>query len=120
MIEGRVIRNVARYALALTIAASLSACGTWRSQWDSPRSLMERSAPSRVRVVLEDSSRVLLEHPRVVGDSLVGSAESGPRAVPMSEVNHVDVKKGSGLGAAVGVSLFLLGGVLGLFAATWE
>lgn len=120
MTRGRAIRKVARYAVALSMTVSLTACGTWRSQWDSPRSLMERSAPSRIRVVLEDNSTVLLEHPRVAGDSLVGAAESGPRAVPLSAVNHVDVKKGSGLGAAAGVSLFLLGGVVGLFAATWD
>lgn len=120
MSGGRGVRIVARYILASAIAASLSACGTWRSQWDSPRSLMERSAPSRVRVVLEDSSRILMEHPVIVADSLAGTVGSRRESVPFSSINHLAVKRGSGLGIAASVSLLLLGGVLGLYAATWN
>jgi hypothetical protein len=48
---------------------------------------------------------------------MVGSRRE---SVPFTNINHLDVKKGSGLGMAAGVSVILLGGVIGLFAATWE
>jgi hypothetical protein len=121
MIALRTICRTSALALAIVTTIPLRArAGTWRSQWDSPKSVMERSSPSRVRVVLEDSSTLILEHPRIAADSLVGTMEAGRRAVPFSAINHLDLKKGSGLGAAAGISLVLIGGFLGLLAATWD
>jgi hypothetical protein len=114
-------RWAAWVVLTLSVLTTTSAsAGEWRSQWDSPKSVLERSSPSRLRVVREDRSMVVLEHPRIVADSLVGMVGSRRESVPFTNINHLDVKKGSGLGMAAGVSVILLGGVIGLFAATWE
>lgn len=113
-------RSVSRLALGLVMTLSLSACSTWRSQWDHPRSVLERTRPDRVRVVKEDGTETVLRQPRVADDSLIGEGERGKAAIPLTEVNHVEVKRGNGLGPAALVSAILIGGTLGLLAATWE
>ena len=106
-------------ALSSTSPRFASASG-WNAQWDSPKSVLERSSPSQVRAVLEDSSAVLLENPRVIDNHLEGTVGSRRESVPFSSINHLEVRRGSGLGLAAGISLLLLGGVIGLFAATWD
>lgn len=121
------MKTPTRFGLAATIAVTFSAAspipgwaGAWRPQWDSPKSVLERSSPAMVRVVLEDRSTLLMEYPHVVADSLVGTVGSRREAVPFAVINHLALKKGRGLGLAAGISVVLLGGVLGLFAATWD
>lgn len=118
--NARTIRFAARLALGLVISASLSACSTWRSQWDHPRTLLERAHPDEVRVVREDGAQTVLRQPSISEDRILGETERGKTAIPLSEVNHVDVKRGSGLLPAALISVVLTGGMLGWLAATWD
>lgn len=109
-----------RIALCFVLTLSLSACSAWRSQWDHPHSVLERAHPDQVRVVREDGSETVLRQPRVAEDTITGETERGTAAIPLSEVNHLDVKRRNSLMPALLVSTVLLGGMLGLLAATWE
>ena len=113
-------RIAARLALGLILAASTSACSTWRSQWDHPRSVLERAHPERVRVVREDGSETVLRQPRVSDDSLLGETERGNAVIPLSEVNHLEVKRGTGVLPAALLSIAMIAGVGALLAATWD
>jgi hypothetical protein len=84
----------------LVLAAwSSSACTHWKVQSAFPEQIVSRR-PHRVRVTRNDSSRIVLRRPEIVGDTLYGaprdgrSAAGSPRpAVPLTDVSEVAVRR---------------------------
>ena len=67
-------RHVVVRAVSLVLIISqLTACSSWRTQEATPERVLARKSPERVRVTVADSQLVLLG-PRVVNDSLLGTA----------------------------------------------
>jgi hypothetical protein len=84
----------------LVLAAwSSSACTHWKVQSAFPEQVVSRR-PQRVRVTRNDSSRIVLRQPEIVGDTMYGVPRSGradagrPRpAVALADVSEVAVRR---------------------------
>ena len=94
--------------LALLLATA--ACSTWRPQTAPAPQAIQANASGTVRVTRKDQSMLVLRHPSVVGDSIVGDAGDPPRrtSVALADVERVDARKvsatrtgGLGLGVIV-------------------
>jgi hypothetical protein len=87
--------------LALSLS-QLSACASWRVTSASPQQVMAEYRPSQIRVTRTDSTRLVLRHPRITGDTLYGANESRsaraehatPYAVALADVGQVAIRKG--------------------------
>jgi hypothetical protein len=78
---------------------SSSACTHWKVQSAFPEQVVSRR-PQRVRVTRNDSSRIVLRRPDIVGDTLYGAPRDGraaagrPRpAVALTDVSEVAVRR---------------------------
>lgn len=82
------MRASARF-LAIVLVAG---CATWHPQaTPSPRS--NKAFDHRVRVVRKDHSEVVLREAYVVGDSLVGRADTARVAVALSDIDRLDQRE---------------------------
>jgi hypothetical protein len=100
-------------ARCAAVAVLVAGCTTWRVQWVSPETVIRRDQPGAVEVTRVDSSRVVLQDPRVVGDSLVGKVDGAVESVALAHVAYVAVRRGDGAGTA---GLVLLGALAGFVA----
>lgn len=104
------------------LLGTLAACTSWRVQGISPEMVLAREHPAAVRVVRTDSSVLIVSAPTVVRDTLRGEVDSGPVALPLSDVHTLAVRRGDGAKTAGLVFVVGVGSVLGLaalIAATW-
>jgi hypothetical protein len=99
-------RRAAVTGLVLAAWAS-SACTHWKVQSAFPEQVVSRR-PQRVRVTRNDSSRIVLRRPEIVGDTLYGAPRDGraaagsPRpAVPLIDVSEVAVRRVNAVRTAV-------------------
>ena len=76
-----------------------SACTHWKGQSAFPEQVVSRR-PHKVRVTRNDSSRIVLRRPDIVGDTLYGAprdgraaAESPRPAVALTDVSEVAVRR---------------------------
>jgi hypothetical protein len=90
--RGRFLRTV---SLALIVTGQ-AACSSWHVESASPAQVLE-SHPGKVRVRRTDGTHLVLSHPHVVQDSLVGQVHGQPGAVALVEVDDVAVRRGSAL-----------------------
>lgn len=120
------------YGLTSRILASVmlglqaGACMSWKTQPVSPDQVVARN-PDQVRVTLASGSRIVVTHPTIVGDSLIGApagSDSTPSAerlaVALSDVRSVEVQR-----VNAGKTALLIGGVgltalVVIAAATWD
>jgi hypothetical protein len=107
---------LARNVGVIVLGTSLVGCTSWRVQDVPPGELFQHKAPSRLQVSRGDSSKVVIDHPQLVGDSLIGESHKKPVAVPLAEVQSVAVRKGdtgNTVGLIVGVTgaLFILSAI---------
>ncbi|NIM51785.1 MAG: hypothetical protein GTO22_21470 [Gemmatimonadales bacterium] len=65
-------RPVRRFVAFALLPCYLAACFSWKTQEVSPEQLVAEQEPSKVRVTRTDSIKVVIEEPRVSGDSLRG------------------------------------------------
>lgn len=119
--------NMRRILSCILLPAYLSSCTAWHVQRASPAQVIEEQQPSQIRVTTTGHSEVILEAPRVSGDTVIGL---GPRNVswagsvyavsdtgsalqiPLADISHVALKK---VDATKSV-LLVLGIVAGMFA----
>jgi hypothetical protein len=106
-----------RWTLAAgSLAIQVLGCSSWRVQGPTPEAAIRSRQPSIVRLTRTDRTRLIVHHPTVRGDSLVGalsgSAPDTAAAVslPLSEVQSVAVRrfhvlKSVGLYFAVGLAV---------------
>lgn len=94
-------------------AATLSACTSWQVQTVSPEQVIATQNPPAVRVQRLDGSRVVVDSPRIGGDSLVGATGGKPTGVPLADIyqlaiRHDDGAKSVGLVLVVAAGAFLI------------
>lgn len=73
----------------------VAGCTHWHTERMAPTALLTSKTPSRIRVTRTDRSRVVVNHPQLVGDTIVDGRpkrSSGTR-VPLSEVSAVAVRR---------------------------
>ena len=113
------MKAIIRCAVLATLAAG---CTTWRVQWISPETVIQRDQPSVVEVTRVDSSRVVVHAPHIVGDSLFGDVDGAVESVALTQIAYVAVRRGDG---AANSSLTLVGalaallGLSAIVAASW-
>ena len=132
-----------RIISCILLPAYLSSCTAWHVQSASPAQVVQEEQPSQIRVTTTSDSVVILQGPRVSGDTLIGFVKrnfSGSAAVrlarmatapdtasalkiPLADISHVALHK-TNAGKSV---LFGLGIVVGFVAvlsalvvATWS
>ncbi len=94
-----------RLTCCLLLPAFLAGCSSWYVQEVGPQQLITEDQPGKIRVTLTDGSQVVLEQPRVSGDTLMGriaskgvtpSGEmfvSEQMSIPLSDVADVAIQK---------------------------
>ncbi len=97
-----------RILSCILLPAYLSSCVTnWKVQRASPEQVVEEEQPSQIRVTTTDHSEIVLDEPRVSGDTLIGlvrdlssygSIYAAPdRAaalgIPLADISHVAINK---------------------------
>ena len=78
-------------------AASLSACTSWQVQPVAPEPLVTNEHPSAVRVTLLDGNQVVLNGPRISGDSMLGTTKAGSTGVRLVDIKELAVQHGDAL-----------------------
>jgi len=114
--------RTARYVVHAIVAPLFlvgGACTQWKVQPLSPAELVSQEQPDRIQVTrrtaLSETTKVVLHHPAVLGDTLVGVIQRRMRedtlAIPVADVVTVAVRRfDSGKTILLGV------GVVGLIA----
>ncbi len=117
--------NIHRILSCILLPAYLSSCTTWQVQRASPEQVVTEDQPSKVRVTTTDQSELVVEKPRVSGDTLLGlgdwnvsltgsvytvSDTGSALQIPLADISHLAIKKTDatktvflGLGIAAGV-----------------
>ena len=112
------MRSNSKAALLLLIA--LAGCARWQPQGLTPRAVIEREKPNRVRVIRTDSSYMEMRSPVVQRDSIRGLTRNGEAAVSLSDISYLSLKGGNGAGVAAMVGIGVAAGLIVLLAATWN
>ncbi len=95
------------------------ACTSWQiARGITPQQLIADKHPTKVRLSLAGNSEVVLEEPRVAGDSLAGFVNGKDSSVLAADVTQLAIRKVSG-GRTVGlvVGLGLVAAAIALGAA---
>ena len=69
-----------------------AACTSWRTQPLAPERIVSEMHPKRVRVTLTDSSVLMLQHPVIFGDSIVGMVAGTRTAVAPDRIGRTEVR----------------------------
>jgi len=99
-----------RRAIALALLLwYIPACTTWQvARGITPQQLIADKHPAKVRLSLAGNSQVVLEEPRVAGDSLAGFVNGKDSSVVASDVTQLAIRKvsnGRTVGLVVGLGL---------------
>ncbi len=99
-------------SVLIALVMLVTGCASWsRSALVPEQNIGERN-PKRVRVQLKDGRRLVIDHPYVVGDSLVGHSPNS--AVALVDIESLDTRKTS---APKTVAFILLMGTLAIGVA---
>ena len=100
--------SAGRILSCILLPAYLSSCVTnWEVQRASPEQVVEEEQPSQIRVTTTDHSEIVLDEPRVSGDTLIGLVRdlssygsiyaAADRAaaveIPLADISHVAINK---------------------------
>jgi hypothetical protein len=110
-----------RRVLCSVLLLAQLACTTAPRLLESPRPLLQANPPKRIWVTLASGDQMIIDNPRVYGDTLLGFAQraAGTREevwLPLSDLQEVRARQhsgsrtalmGAGIGAAVGLVLLL-------------
>jgi hypothetical protein len=81
----------------LFLLIALTSCTSWRVQQVSPEQLLNDERPRAVRVQRTDSSRVILNNPQLVHDSLQGMIRGQRAGIPLTDITQIGVRRGNDL-----------------------
>ena len=81
----------------LLVATTLTACTSWWVQPVTPEQLLNDERPKAVRVQRADRSRVVLNSPQLVPDSLLGTTRGQRTGVPLADIMQIAVRRGNAL-----------------------
>jgi CubicO group peptidase (beta-lactamase class C family) len=116
-------------AAPLALLFATAACTSWRPQTAPAPQVVTANANGTVRVTRHDQSVLVLRHPQVVGDSIVGDAGNPPRraAIAMADVDRIDARKvsaaktgGLSLGVIVVGTILLIGAATAAVLSGWN
>jgi len=100
-----------RYAV-LVLTLLQSGCLThWQEQRGPVAEVLAAKRPELVRLTLQDSTRLVLRHPTLVGDSVAGLNPDTSVALALARVAHVALRKP---GASPPVRYFAVPALVGL------
>ena len=107
------MRSVHRSVATWLLVLNLAGCHSWRSEALAPAQLVPAEHPKVVRVTRSDGSILILRHPTVRDDSMVGiGPDSAEVRLPLQDVRGVEVRRFSAakttglvLGVAGGAAL---------------
>ena len=123
-----------RLTCRLLLPAFLAGCSSWHVQEVSPQQLITEDQPGKIRVTLTDGSQIVLEQPRVSGDTLIGCevqsrqrCPSDPGAllrsgqqvsIALSDVRDVAIQRADfgKTAALIVIPLLVVGAVVVLFS----
>lgn len=102
-----------RQAACATLIATLTACTTLQPV-ATPQQFIPVARPNRIWVTRADSSKLLVEAPRLLGDTLVGWVAGRYEEIPLPEARWVSVRQPAPrrtmllVGAMVAVGAFMI------------
>jgi len=114
------IAKASRSILIFALALSIASCAHWRQQWVAPETVVGQRQPKEILLTRKDGTQLVLWNPVVVQDSLVGTTGMERRAVALTDVDHLSLRRGNTLLPAVLIPLGVIVGLGALIAATWE
>ena len=115
---------------SLLMLCFAAACTSWHVETISPRELIAVRQPTDVRVTLVGGERMVVRHPRLIADTLLGTdvtgerkgllvgpllARNGPHTaigLPVSLVQRIETRRGS-----AGKTLLAVGSILAVSGA---
>jgi hypothetical protein len=101
------MRNtIVRWGLVLGVLGG-AACSAWKQVEVSPTALA--TGPAKVRVTRADGGRVVLDSPRIVGDSLYGQGGGREMVLPLSGVSRMATQEPAGEKNAAGLTFVAAG-----------
>jgi len=114
------IARASRSILTLALLFSAVSCAHWRQQWVGPEMVVQQNQPKEILLTRKDGTQLLVRHPAVVPDSIVGTVGEERRAVALRDVDHLSLRRGRSLLPAVLIPLGVILGLTAWFAATWD
>ena len=90
------------------VVLTAAGCSSWQVTEVAPAELLQDEHPERLRITRGDSSRVILDHPRLAGDSLAGDTAGTSVAIPLGDVQALAIRKGDAaktVGLVAGLSV---------------
>jgi len=99
-------------AAALTAVLALNACSTWHVEQATPAQFFAARRPSQVQLRRQDGHRVVMRHPFVRNDSVIGLVRSDTTAVPLDSIGAIAVRR---VNAFKTVGITVLGTTAALF-----
>jgi hypothetical protein len=110
-------RQVAGTLLLMTLFGT--GCQAWHTEGIAPEALLVNRQPTMLRVTLTDGSQVVLEHPVLRGDTLLGTGvgHNGEHdlRIPLTDVRQLATRgfsAGRTVGLGVGVAALFFGAVV--------
>jgi len=107
-------------AILLLITLHGAGCQAWHTGGVTPQAALETDQPTKVRVTRTDGRQLVLQHPVLRGDTLVGRGEQQQELrIALTDVRHVATRRfstGRTVGLGLGVVGVLGGALLAAFA----
>lgn len=95
----------------------LSACVSWTPQPVEPQRFITESQPSKVQLIMADSTVMRMRDPRILRDSVIGDQDVGNTnrrvAVPLGDVTQVQTSRFS-IGKTTLAGLGIVAGLVAL------
>ena len=105
--------------LLLVGALLVQGCARWEPQLVPVAVVLEAEQPRLIKVAAGDRT-IAFHEPRIEGDRLIGVTRSGASAMPVAEVSRVWVRRSNPALTLVAIPGFVMAGLVGLMAATWN
>jgi hypothetical protein len=108
-------RGTVRCWSAILLVTYLSGCTSWKAQAVAPERVLQDSHLVRkgVRVTTLDGQRFKVEHPALRADTLTGTRDTTAIAIPLGQVQKLEVRRPS----APRTVLLVAGSLVGAAAA---
>ena len=78
------------YSIVLLLASA--ACTSWHTQSLSPAQVIAEKHPDQMRVILADSSKMVMRNPAISRNRLEGVAAYAPRSIALADVARVELR----------------------------
>lgn len=109
---------VQRALAAVLLLAHLSGCTSWQVQGVPAAQLFADQPPKQVAVDRGDGRRIVLDGPRLSGDSIVGTVKGDTTGIPLQEASRISVRRGHA-GKTVGLVVLTVAAVAAVAAVYW-